>query len=175
MWVCQSGVTVLRLICTCPGIQSVRCKRAGERPVRIAARLGEQLLEMIDLRIDLEPWDELDTIGYLQLALVEAGCQQPLFDDDSLSEIHRLAAGIPRRVNRLADYALPEIAACIEANLGAARLTNPGARFVGIALDTSAMERQVVAALVSDLEDVHGLPCVDPMAMGVGPIVDRLA
>ncbi len=71
-----------------------------------AARLGEQLLELIDLRIDLEPWDELDTIGYLQLALVDAGCQQPLFDDESLSEIHRLTAGIPRRVNRLAEHAL---------------------------------------------------------------------
>lgn len=71
-----------------------------------ATRLGEQLLDLVDLRIDLEPWDELDTIGYLQLALVEAGCQRPLFDDESLSEIHRLAGGIPRRVNRLADYAL---------------------------------------------------------------------
>jgi|GEM_PF-665053 len=71
-----------------------------------AARLGEQLLELIDLRIDLEPWDELDTIGYLQLALVDAGCQQPLFDDESLSEIHLLTAGIPRRVNRLAEHAL---------------------------------------------------------------------
>jgi general secretion pathway protein A len=71
-----------------------------------AARLGEQLLEFVDLRIDLEPWDELDTIGYLQLAQVEAGCQRPLFDDDSLSEIYRLTAGIPRQANRLADNAL---------------------------------------------------------------------
>jgi len=71
-----------------------------------AARLGEQLLELVDLRIDLEPWDELDTIGYLQLAQVQAGCQRPLFDDDSLSEIHRLSAGNPRQVNRLADNAL---------------------------------------------------------------------
>jgi general secretion pathway protein A len=71
-----------------------------------ASRLGEQLLELVDLRIDLEPWDELDTVGYLQLALVEAGCERPLFDDDSLSEIHRLTGGIPRQVNRLAEHAL---------------------------------------------------------------------
>jgi general secretion pathway protein A len=71
-----------------------------------AGRLGEQLLELVDLRIDLEPWDELDTTGYLQLAQVEAGREQPLFDFEALSEIHRLSAGIPRRVNRLADYAL---------------------------------------------------------------------
>ncbi len=71
-----------------------------------SSRLGGQLSELADLRIDLVPWDELDTIGYLQLALVEAGSERPLFDDDSLAEIHRLAAGVPRLVNRLADHAL---------------------------------------------------------------------
>lgn len=71
-----------------------------------ASNLGERLLGLVDLRIDLEPWDELDTVGYLQLALVEAGCDRPLFDDNSLSEIHRLADGNPRQVSRLADHAL---------------------------------------------------------------------
>lgn len=71
-----------------------------------ASRLGDRLLELVDLRIDLEPWDELDTVGYLQLALVDAGCDRPLFDDESLTEIHRLTGGIPRQVNRLAEHAL---------------------------------------------------------------------
>jgi len=71
-----------------------------------SAQLGEQLLGQIDLRIDLEAWDELDTTGYLQLAQVEAGCQQPLFHEDAISEIYQLSSGIPRRVNRLADYSL---------------------------------------------------------------------
>ncbi len=71
-----------------------------------ANRLGAGLLDLVDLRIDLEPWDELDTAGYLQLALFEAGAERPLFDDQALSEMHRLAGGVPRRVNRLADYAL---------------------------------------------------------------------
>ena len=69
-------------------------------------RLSEGLLELIDLRIDLEPWDELDTVGYLQLALVEAGSERPLFTDEALSELHRLAVGVPRKINRLANYAL---------------------------------------------------------------------
>jgi type II secretory pathway predicted ATPase ExeA len=79
----------------------VLATRAAQAP-----RLGEQLLELVDLRIDLEPWGELDTVGYLQLALVEAGCERPLFDDDSLAEIHRLTSGVPRQVNRLAEHAL---------------------------------------------------------------------
>jgi len=69
-------------------------------------RLGSHLLELVDLAIALEAWEEVDTIGYLQLALVEAGSQRPLFEESALAELHRLAAGVPRRVNRLADIAL---------------------------------------------------------------------
>jgi general secretion pathway protein A len=70
------------------------------------SRLGSRLLELIELRVDLEPWDADDTIGYLQLALIEAGAEQPIFEDTALDEIHRLSAGVPRQVNRLADFAL---------------------------------------------------------------------
>lgn len=70
------------------------------------SRLNKSLLELIDLRIDLEPWDELDTIGYLQMALLEAGAQRPLFDDEALSNLHQTSGGVPRAVNRLADFAL---------------------------------------------------------------------
>ena len=71
-----------------------------------STRLSAGLLELVDLRIDLEPWDELDTIGYLQLALVEAGSERPLFSDGALNELHRLAEGVPRKINRLADFSL---------------------------------------------------------------------
>ncbi|MBX3431979.1 MAG: AAA family ATPase [Pirellulales bacterium] len=71
-----------------------------------AGRLGEALLEAIDLRIDLEPWDDDDAAGYVQFALLEAGCERPLFDDEALSVLHTLSGGNPRRLNRLADYAL---------------------------------------------------------------------
>ncbi len=69
-------------------------------------RLGNGLLELVDLRIDIEPWDELDTIGYLQLALFEAGAERPLFDDEAMSELYHTSEGVPRRVSRLANFAL---------------------------------------------------------------------
>ena len=69
-------------------------------------RLSQGLLELVDLRIDLQPWDELDTVGYLQLALFEAGAERPLFDDEAMSDLHRESEGVPRKVNRLADCAL---------------------------------------------------------------------
>ena len=71
-----------------------------------ASRFGDRLLQLVDLRIDLEPWDELDTTGYLQLAIVEAGAERPLFDDQAISDLHQQTEGNPRRINRLADYAL---------------------------------------------------------------------
>jgi general secretion pathway protein A len=69
-------------------------------------RLGEELLDEIDLRIELEPWSEADMIGYVQHALVEAGCDRPVFEDEALSAMYALTDGIPRKVNRLADHAL---------------------------------------------------------------------
>ena len=69
-------------------------------------RLGKRLLDLVDLCIELEPWEEADTVGYLQLALVAAGAERPVFTESALAEIHRLSGGVPRQVNRLADFAL---------------------------------------------------------------------
>jgi type II secretory pathway predicted ATPase ExeA len=71
-----------------------------------AARWNESLRELVDLRIDLEPWSESDTIGYVQTSLVEAGRFDPVFDDEGLAAIYELTGGVPRRVIRLADLAL---------------------------------------------------------------------
>jgi len=70
------------------------------------ARLGEELLDALDLRIELEPWSEADMIGYVQHALVEAGGDRPVFEDEALSAMYALTDGVPRKVNRLADHAL---------------------------------------------------------------------
>jgi len=78
---------------------------ASANPQQLS-RLGKGLLELVDLRIDLQPWDELDTMGYLQMALFEAGAERPLFDDEAMSDLHHASAGVPRVVNRLADFAL---------------------------------------------------------------------
>jgi general secretion pathway protein A len=70
------------------------------------ARWPAALRELIDLRIELRPWEPEDTIGYVQTALVDAGRIEPLFDDAALARLHDLAAGVPRRVMKLAECAL---------------------------------------------------------------------
>jgi uncharacterized NAD-dependent epimerase/dehydratase family protein len=74
----------------------------------------------------------------------------------------------------IAGRALPGLAECLEANLAAARLTSPGVRAAGICLNTSAMEPDAARRLCAGTEDELGLPCTDPVAFGVGAIIDRL-
>lgn len=69
-------------------------------------RLNESLLHLIDLRIDLAPWSEEDTVGYVQTSLVEAGRFEPIFTNEALDRLHECADGIPRHIVRLADFAL---------------------------------------------------------------------
>ncbi|MBI3465409.1 MAG: AAA family ATPase [Planctomycetes bacterium] len=71
-----------------------------------ADRLGRRLLELAELRVDLEPWSADDTANYLQASLRQAGREAPVFDSSAAARIHDLADGVPRRVNQLADMAL---------------------------------------------------------------------
>jgi len=71
-----------------------------------AARWTATLRNLIDLRIDLIAWSAEDTIGYVQMSLVDAGRLEPLFEDDALVLLHELTHGVPRQVARLADFAL---------------------------------------------------------------------
>ena len=105
----QAGADVLTQLVR---LAQLPASRVGNLTIVLASnpaqanRLGSRLTELVELRIDLEPWDAQDTTGYLQTALVAAGAERPIFDDFALDEIHRLTHGVPRQVNRLADYAL---------------------------------------------------------------------
>lgn len=69
---------------------------------------------------------------------------------------------------------LPSLAETLERNLEAARLTSPEARAAGICLNTSGMEREAARRLCTATEETTGLPCTDPIAFGVEPIIDSL-
>lgn len=71
-------------------------------------------------------------------------------------------------------FKLPDIGDCLEANIKVAQLTNPAVQAIGIALNTSAMPRDEAAALCAQIGQRFDLPCTDPVAFGVSPIIDRL-
>jgi len=77
----------------------------------------------------------------------------------------------------IADYpgfAIPSCDTAFETYLGAARLTNPAARFVGVCLNTSQLEETDARRALADLAKRTALPCCDPIRTGVASIVDRL-
>ena len=69
-------------------------------------RLDPRLLELADLRIDLEGWDADDTAAFVKQALAKAGRTTPIFSEAALVRLHELTGGIPRRVKQMADLAL---------------------------------------------------------------------
>ena len=74
----------------------------------------------------------------------------------------------------LSHYPLPDLAQCIEANLVAARLTNPAVKMIGVALNTASLAQAEAVQACRDISDRLHLPCEDPVAMGVESIVDNL-
>ena len=81
-------------------------------------RLGSRLLDLAELRIDLNPWEQADTLGYIVTALRQAGRRssattrsdrsndEPVFTDEAIVRLHRLCDGIPRRIIQLANLSL---------------------------------------------------------------------
>ncbi|MGD9720862.1 MAG: ExeA family protein [Pirellulales bacterium] len=75
------------------------------QPARLA-RLGARLLNLAELRIDLEGWEADETASFVKRALAVAGRSTPVFSESALARLHEQSGGIPRRVKQLADLAL---------------------------------------------------------------------
>jgi type II secretory pathway predicted ATPase ExeA len=74
--------------------------------VQTASKIGQRLLDLAALRIDLAPWNEKETSEYLSGTLANAGRQQPAFDEAATRRLFELSGGAPRKVNQLAQLAL---------------------------------------------------------------------
>lgn len=130
-------------------------------------------VEAISPDNDEKHWDIIEGQGSLF---------HPSFAGVSLGLLHGAQADAlvmchePTRAHMrgLPHYALPDVDTCMQANLAAARLTNHGARFVGISINTSHLDAGDTAAFLESLENEFGLPAVDPLKHGVARIVDRL-
>lgn len=65
-----------------------------------------QLAQRITGRYHLEPLSREETRGYVRHRLRVAGAAEDIFTNSALTEVHRLAAGIPRVINVTCDRAL---------------------------------------------------------------------
>lgn len=79
-----------------------------------------------------------------------------------------------RSISGWEEFPLPSIATLIERTITIGSLTNAAIRCVGVSLNTVKIPTTERAALLAAFARETGLPCVDPLIEGVGPIVDRL-
>jgi general secretion pathway protein A len=77
---------------------------AGDRLT--ISRLGDTLLGLSELRIDLEAWRPDDIAGYLDRSLRQAGGSASIFNEPAIERLCELSHGIPRQVRLLADLSL---------------------------------------------------------------------
>jgi uncharacterized NAD-dependent epimerase/dehydratase family protein len=80
-----------------------------------------------------------------------------------------------RTLDGYPDFPIPDLAAAMGQYLTAARLTNRGARFVGISLNTSTLDGQTRRRAMASLREEFGLPVADPMLDGMDAIAQVLA
>lgn len=72
------------------------------------------------------------------------------------------------------DYPIPELDVVIDDALRFARRTRPGCFFAGVSVNTSTMTDFEREGYLGKLQDHLGIPCVDPVAIGMSPVVSFL-
>ena len=81
---------------------------------------------------------------------------------------------VRRTINEFPHYPLVPLPQAVQPYESAARLTNPHARVVGVALDTSKLSPEEAEREIKKTEDLMELPCADPIRTGVERIVNAL-
>ena len=79
-----------------------------------------------------------------------------------------------KHMRGLPEYPIPNLKECLASNEQAARLTNPKAACIGVSINTRDLSDAERESYFKRVEDELGLPAVDPVATGVGKLVDNL-
>ncbi len=81
----------------------------------------------------------------------------------------------PTRTNmRGVETPLPSIDAVMETTMHLGRVTNPEIRPVGLAINTAALPEDEARGLLQGYWKTYGLPSVDPVRFGAGPIAEHI-
>jgi uncharacterized NAD-dependent epimerase/dehydratase family protein len=122
---------------------------------------------------DADHWDlvegqgSLFNVSYAGVTIGLIHGAQP----DALVVCHE--AGRPH-MRSMPHFPVIDIPTCIEANLNAARLTNPDVKCVGASINTVNLSEQEAKDFCKRVSDETGLPTVDALRDGVAAIVDNI-
>jgi uncharacterized NAD-dependent epimerase/dehydratase family protein len=131
-------------------------------------------IETISPENDAQHWDVIEGQGSLFHASF-AGVTTGLIHGAQADALVLCHEPTRAHMRGLPGYKLPELKACMDANIATASLTNPNVKFVGVSINTSAMQEKEALAYMDKVESELGLPVVDPFRQGVARIVDKLA
>ncbi len=129
--------------------------------------------EMLSPENDTDHWDivegqgSLFHPGYAAVTLGLMHGSQP----DAFVVCH---AADRVRIEAFPDFPLPSIAELIAQTVSNGRLTNPDIRCVGVSINTSGLTTGERDIYLSRLAAEIGLPCIDPVATSVAPLVDHI-
>ena len=62
----------------------------------------------------------------------------------------------------------------IDRTIAEGQLTNPDIQCVGLCINTQKLSEEDAKVYMETMSHEHGLPCVDPIRTGMGPIVDEI-
>lgn len=82
----------------------------GQPELREKIMLYPQLDQRIAVKWHLHRFAFEDTVGYVKHRLSVAGTTREIFTEEALYLVHRIANGVPRRINNVADLCLLEAA-----------------------------------------------------------------
>ncbi len=131
-------------------------------------------VEWLSPENDADHWDLIEGQGSLFHASY-AGVSLGLLhgaQPDALVMCHE-----PTRAHMrgLPHYKLPDLQTCIDANIAAAKLTNPQVKLVGFSINTSGLDAAAADSYLKEIAAKFSLPAVDPLRTGVGALVDQLS
>lgn len=120
-----------------------------------------------------EHWDVIEGQGSLF---------HPAYAGVTLSLIHGSQPDVlilchdPNRthIKSCPEFRVPALEVAAERHLEAARLTNPAARLAGVSLNTSGLDAESRARLISDIERRMHMPCFDPLKTSLEGVVNRV-
>jgi uncharacterized NAD-dependent epimerase/dehydratase family protein len=129
--------------------------------------------EMLSPDNDPQHWDVIEGQGSLF---------HPAYAAVTLGLLHGSQAGAlvlchdasRSRIEGYPDFSIPPLDYCIDRYLDAARLTNADVRFAGVSLNTAGLEAAERGRTMERVAAQTGLIVMDPIAIGVGPLVDVL-
>jgi len=123
---------------------------------------------------DADHWDLIEGQGSLfhasfsgvTLALIHGGAPDTMVLCHEPTRTHM--RGLP-------DCPLPSLELVRDTALVMARFVNPDCRFVGVSVNTAALDEKEAAKVLEDTEQRMQLPCVDPFRHGADRLVDALS